>query len=102
MRVAPQERANANRRSDVGAAVREAGEALEERRARRPNTVLGNLGMKVRLAAAVAEREGITRSQARSLIMEGRVSVEDVVVTKAGQSIRADARIELERPRKFV
>ncbi|MGA9272813.1 MAG: S4 domain-containing protein, partial [Candidatus Cybelea sp.] len=58
--------------------------------------------MKVRLDAAVAEREGITRSQARSLIMEGRVSVEDVVVTKAGQSIRADARIELERPRKFV
>ncbi|MGA7354720.1 MAG: TlyA family RNA methyltransferase [Candidatus Cybelea sp.] len=58
--------------------------------------------MKVRLDAAVAEREGITRSQARSLIMEGRVSVEDVVVTKAGQSIRADARIELERPRRFV
>lgn len=58
--------------------------------------------MKVRLDEAVAEREGITRSQARSLIMEGRVSVEDVVVTKAGQSVRTDARIELERPRKFV
>jgi 23S rRNA (cytidine1920-2'-O)/16S rRNA (cytidine1409-2'-O)-methyltransferase len=58
--------------------------------------------MKVRLDAALAEREGITRSQARSLIMEGRVSVEDVVVSKAGQSVRADARIELERPRKFV
>ena len=74
MRVAPQERASTDRRSDVGAAVREAGEALEERRARRPNTILGNLGMKVRLDAAVAEREGITRSQARSLIMEGRVA----------------------------
>jgi 23S rRNA (cytidine1920-2'-O)/16S rRNA (cytidine1409-2'-O)-methyltransferase len=58
--------------------------------------------MKVRLDEAVAEREGITRSQARSLIMEGRVSVEDVVVTKAGQSVRADARIALERPRRFV
>jgi 23S rRNA (cytidine1920-2'-O)/16S rRNA (cytidine1409-2'-O)-methyltransferase len=58
--------------------------------------------MKVRLDAAVADREGITRSQARSLIMEGRVSVEDVVVTKAGQSVHADARIELEHPRKFV
>lgn len=58
--------------------------------------------MKVRLDEAVADREGMTRSQARSLIMEGRVSVEGVVATKAGQNIAADARIEIERPRRFV
>jgi 23S rRNA (cytidine1920-2'-O)/16S rRNA (cytidine1409-2'-O)-methyltransferase len=58
--------------------------------------------MKVRLDAAVAERDGITRSQARSLIMEGRVSVEGVVATKAGQNVAPDARIEIERPRRYV
>jgi 23S rRNA (cytidine1920-2'-O)/16S rRNA (cytidine1409-2'-O)-methyltransferase len=58
--------------------------------------------MKVRLDAAVADREGMTRSQARSLIMEGRVSVEGVLVTKAGQSVAPDAKIEIERPRRFV
>ncbi len=44
----------------------------------------------------------MTRSQARSLIMEGRVSVEGVVATKAGQSVAPDARIAIERPRRFV
>ncbi|HEX3670288.1 MAG TPA: TlyA family RNA methyltransferase [Candidatus Cybelea sp.] len=58
--------------------------------------------MKVRLDEAVANREGLTRSQARSLIMEGRVSVEGVVATKAGQNIAADASIEIKRPRRFV
>ncbi|HVN69497.1 MAG TPA: TlyA family RNA methyltransferase, partial [Candidatus Binatia bacterium] len=57
---------------------------------------------KVRLDAAVADRGGITRSQARSLIMEGRVSVEGVVATKAGQNVEPDARIEIESPRRFV
>jgi 23S rRNA (cytidine1920-2'-O)/16S rRNA (cytidine1409-2'-O)-methyltransferase len=50
----------------------------------------------------VADRGGITRSQARSLIMEGRVTVEGVVATKAGQSVAQDARIDIERPRRFV
>lgn len=58
--------------------------------------------VRLRLDAAVAERDGITRSQARSLIMEGRVSVEGIVATKAGQSVAHDARIEIERPRPFV
>ena len=58
--------------------------------------------MKVRLDAAVADREGMTRSQARSLIMEGRVTVEGVVAMKAGQSIAPEAKIEIERPRRFV
>src|SRR5271165_5080097 len=34
--------------------------------------------------------------------MEGRVSVEGSVATKAGQSVARDARIEVERPRRFV
>ncbi len=55
-----------------------------------------------RLDEAVAQRDGITRSQARSLIMEGRVRVEGVVAMKAGQSVAPEARIEIERPRRFV
>ena len=58
--------------------------------------------MKVRLDAAVAEHGGITRSQARSLIMEGRVSIDGVVAIKAGQIVAMDAKIEIERPRRFV
>jgi 23S rRNA (cytidine1920-2'-O)/16S rRNA (cytidine1409-2'-O)-methyltransferase len=58
--------------------------------------------MRVRLDEAVAERGGITRSQARSLIMEGRVSVDGTIATKAGQSVAPDALIEIERPRRFV
>ncbi len=34
--------------------------------------------------------------------MEGRVSVEGAVATKAGQSVAFEARIEIERPRRFV
>jgi len=58
--------------------------------------------MKVRLDAAVAAHGGITRSQARSLIMEGRVTVDGVVAFKAGQSVAEEARIQIERPRRFV
>lgn len=58
--------------------------------------------MKRRLDEAVAEREQMTRSQARSLIMEGRVRVDGAVAMKAGQSVGAGAKIEIERPRRFV
>ncbi len=58
--------------------------------------------MAERLDNIVAEREGITRSQARSLIMEGRVRVNGALATKAGAGVREDARIEVERPRAFV
>lgn len=58
--------------------------------------------MKLRLDEAVADRGGITRSQARSLIMEGRVSVEGVVASKAGQAVAPDTKIEIEQPRRFV
>ncbi len=56
----------------------------------------------MRLDVAVAERNGITRSQAHSLILEGRVSVNGVLATKAGQSVPADARIDVTEPRRFV
>jgi 23S rRNA (cytidine1920-2'-O)/16S rRNA (cytidine1409-2'-O)-methyltransferase len=55
-----------------------------------------------RLDTVVAARENITRSQARSLIMEGRVRVNGTPATKAGASVAEDARIEIERPRRFV
>ncbi len=56
----------------------------------------------IRLDAAVAERIGVTRSHARSLIMEGRVRVGGTVVTKAGQSVRPDAAIDVAQPRRFA
>ena len=58
--------------------------------------------MKLRLDDVVADRNGITRSQARSLIMEGRVRVEGVAATKPGQNVAPLAAIEIERPRRFV
>jgi 23S rRNA (cytidine1920-2'-O)/16S rRNA (cytidine1409-2'-O)-methyltransferase len=58
--------------------------------------------MKLRLDAAVSEFGGITRSQARSLIMEGRVRIEGMVATKAGQIVASGARIAIEAPRRFV
>lgn len=58
--------------------------------------------MNVRLDSAVADRNSITRSQARSLIMEGRVSVDGVVATKAGQNVAPDAQIVVVQPRRFV
>jgi 23S rRNA (cytidine1920-2'-O)/16S rRNA (cytidine1409-2'-O)-methyltransferase len=55
-----------------------------------------------RLDAAVAAQAGITRSQARSLIMEGRVRVNGVAGMKAGHTVKPDANIEIESPRRFV
>lgn len=56
----------------------------------------------LRLDTLVAEREKITRSQARSLIMEGRVRVNGAPATKAGAAVAPDAVVEIERPRRFV
>lgn len=58
--------------------------------------------MSRRLDEAVAEKTGMTRSQARSLIMEGRVRVNGAPATKAGQNVREGADIEIEAPRRFV
>jgi 23S rRNA (cytidine1920-2'-O)/16S rRNA (cytidine1409-2'-O)-methyltransferase len=58
--------------------------------------------MQERLDNLVAARTGISRSQARSLIMEGRVKVNGAPATKPGTNVRSDALIEVERPRRFV
>lgn len=58
--------------------------------------------MAQRLDEAVAAQSGITRSQARSLIMEGRVRVNGARATKAGQSVAVSAEIVVEQPRRFV
>ncbi len=55
-----------------------------------------------RLDNLVAEREGITRSQARALIMEGRVRIDGTPGHKPGQNVRAGALVEVEQPRRFV
>ncbi|HET9029463.1 MAG TPA: TlyA family RNA methyltransferase [Candidatus Aquilonibacter sp.] len=55
-----------------------------------------------RLDEAVAARTGVSRSQARSLIMEGRVRVNGAPAIKAGQNVREDAQIDVDQPRRFV
>ena len=56
-----------------------------------------------RLDEAVAQRDGITRSQARSLIMEGRVTRRRRRRDESGaERCGRGARIEIERPRRFV
>jgi len=58
--------------------------------------------MRARLDETVAEREQITRSQARALIMEGRVKVNGARAEKGGTFIAPDALVEIDRPRRFV
>ncbi|MFN2448905.1 MAG: TlyA family RNA methyltransferase [Candidatus Baltobacteraceae bacterium] len=55
-----------------------------------------------RLDEAVAQREGVTRSQARALIMEGRVKIGGMPALKAGANVAPDAVIEITAPRRFV
>jgi len=55
-----------------------------------------------RLDEAVAERAGVTRSRARSLIMAGRVRVDGRAMTKPGASVAAGAALVVERPRPYV
>ncbi len=55
-----------------------------------------------RLDTAVAEQLGVTRSQARSLIMEGRVRLDGEPAHKAGQNVGPHATVEVESPRRFV
>ena len=56
----------------------------------------------LRLDEAVAAKTGVTRSQARSLIMEGRVRVGGEPAVKAGQRVRESDEITVEAPRRFV
>ena len=55
-----------------------------------------------RLDEAVAERTGVTRSRARSLIIAGRVRVDGRPSTKPGAAIAATAVLDVERARPFV
>jgi 23S rRNA (cytidine1920-2'-O)/16S rRNA (cytidine1409-2'-O)-methyltransferase len=55
-----------------------------------------------RLDAAVAERTGLTRSQARGLILAGRVRVDGTPQTKPGHAVAAGATIVVATPAKYV
>jgi len=55
-----------------------------------------------RLDNVVAEQAGMTRSQARALIMEGRVRINGEPASKPGQNVREGSTVEVERPRRFV
>jgi 23S rRNA (cytidine1920-2'-O)/16S rRNA (cytidine1409-2'-O)-methyltransferase len=50
----------------------------------------------------VAERAGVTRSRARSLIIAGRVRVDGSPATKPGASVGTSASVTVERPKPFV
>jgi 23S rRNA (cytidine1920-2'-O)/16S rRNA (cytidine1409-2'-O)-methyltransferase len=55
-----------------------------------------------RLDEAVAERTGVTRSRARSLIMAGRVRIDGRPATKPGATVAPGAALDVERPRPYV
>jgi 23S rRNA (cytidine1920-2'-O)/16S rRNA (cytidine1409-2'-O)-methyltransferase len=55
-----------------------------------------------RLDSAVAARTGLTRSQARGLILAGKVRVDGNPAAKAGALLRAGATLEVEAPPAFV
>jgi 23S rRNA (cytidine1920-2'-O)/16S rRNA (cytidine1409-2'-O)-methyltransferase len=55
-----------------------------------------------RLDEAVAERTGVTRSRARSLIIAGRVRVDGRPATKPGAAIASGAVLDVARARPFV
>lgn len=55
-----------------------------------------------RLDETVARQNGISRSQARALIMEGRVLVNGIPARKAGSNVKAGDVVDLEEPRRFV
>jgi 23S rRNA (cytidine1920-2'-O)/16S rRNA (cytidine1409-2'-O)-methyltransferase len=50
----------------------------------------------------VVAQTGLSRSQARGLIIAGRVRVNGEPRTKPGANVRAGAAVELERPARFV
>ena len=56
----------------------------------------------MRLDALVAEQAGITRSQARSLILAGLVRIDGAPATKAGANVREGAVVEIERTAPYV
>ena len=61
-----------------------------------------NIARSKRLDAVVADQAGLTRSQARSLILAGRVRIDGTPQTKAGANVREGAVVDVERPAPFV
>lgn len=55
-----------------------------------------------RLDAVVAAETGLTRSQARGLILAGKVRVDGVPLTKPGTNVREGAQLVLEEPPRYV
>jgi 23S rRNA (cytidine1920-2'-O)/16S rRNA (cytidine1409-2'-O)-methyltransferase len=55
-----------------------------------------------RLDAMVAATTGLTRSQARALILAGKVRVDDAPVTKPGGNVRAGAAVTVEESPRYV
>jgi 23S rRNA (cytidine1920-2'-O)/16S rRNA (cytidine1409-2'-O)-methyltransferase len=55
-----------------------------------------------RLDAAVAEITNTTRSQARALILAGKVRVDDAPATKPGANVRDGARVAVEESPRYV
>ncbi|MFN2528573.1 MAG: TlyA family RNA methyltransferase [Candidatus Baltobacteraceae bacterium] len=56
----------------------------------------------MRLDAIVAEKAGVTRSQARGLILAGLVRIDGTPATKAGANVREGALVEIERLAPYV
>jgi 23S rRNA (cytidine1920-2'-O)/16S rRNA (cytidine1409-2'-O)-methyltransferase len=55
-----------------------------------------------RLDAAVSENTGLTRSQARALILAGKVRVDDAPATKPGANLREGARLAVVEGPRYV
>jgi 23S rRNA (cytidine1920-2'-O)/16S rRNA (cytidine1409-2'-O)-methyltransferase len=55
-----------------------------------------------RLDAAVATMTGLTRSQARALILAGKVRVDDVPASKPGASVRDGAQVTVAQSPRYV
>ncbi len=55
-----------------------------------------------RLDSVVAAETGLTRSQARGLILAGRVRIDGTPATKAGAHVREGAQLVVDRPSPFV
>jgi 23S rRNA (cytidine1920-2'-O)/16S rRNA (cytidine1409-2'-O)-methyltransferase len=55
-----------------------------------------------RLDAVVAESTGLTRSQARGLILAGKVRVDDAPATKPGTTVRDGARVTVAEEPRYV
>ena len=60
------------------------------------------MGNDRRLDTAVVALTGLTRSQARGLILAGRVRVDGDPHTKPGSNVRVGAQVDVERPAPYV